>query len=169
MNGNVSWTGVKPFEEPLEFSERDRRDLLNAQGPVIAHGYRYRLKSVENYGTDGTPRDVLELLPVPAIDLFATVLYLPQLDLTPQGEENPEVYYAGMKGIAEEWLALDALIVLKGKTDEQTALWERRKVEIEAELLAHAGQRDAAQPKHIRQVYQRTRPPRRRYPWPRGG
>lgn len=172
VKGSTVWTGVpKTFEEPLEFGERERRDLLNADGPTTPQGYRYRLTAIENYASAAQPRDLIEILPVPAIDLFVTAIYLPQLDLEPQGGENPEVWYAGMKGIAEEWLILDALIVLKGKTDEQTALWERRKLEVEAELLNAAGQRDAGQPKRIRQVWHRTRTglPAGRPPWLRGG
>lgn len=166
--GQLVWSGSGDYCEALEFSERDRVELLNDATTRGPDGRRYRLYTIENYGTEGTPRDVVELLPFAREDLFVTVLYLPALDLDLVGTETPEVYYQDIKGLGEEWLALDALIVLKGKTDDQTALWERRKAEVGAQLLALAGAKDAAQPKRIRQVHHRTGAARaadRRYPW----
>lgn len=164
----VLWSPVGDRVEPLEFSERDRVDLLNNTSPTL-DSYRYRLRAVEGYLGTG-PRDILEILPVPTEDLFATAYYLPQLTLQ---EVESDVTYQGIKGIAEEWLILDVLIGLKAKTDDQVAVWLQRKAEIEAQLRAQATDRDAAQPARIRQVWHRTdagRPmdapwDRRRYPW----
>lgn len=164
----TQWLPTGDRVESLEFSERDRVELLNNTSPTLS-SYRYRLRAVEGYLGTG-PRDILEILPVPTEHLFVTTLYLPQLTLT---AVEGEVTYQGIKGIAEEWLILDVLISLKAKTDDQVAVWLQRKAEIEAQLRAQATDRDAAQPAHIRQVWHRTdagRPmdapwDRRRYPW----
>lgn len=157
----VAWRGTGDRVEPVEFSERDRVDLLNDTSPRLTD-YRYRLRAVESYA-GGAPRDILEILPVPVEDLFGVVYYLPQLTL---GEVEGDVTYQGVKGIAEEWLILDVLLTVKGKTDEAATIWRERRAEVQAQLLAQAGDRDAAQPKRIRQVWERTGVGReRRKPW----
>lgn len=154
------WSPVGDRVEPLEFSERDRVDLLNDTSPTLGD-YRYRLRGVESYL--GSPRDVLEILPVPVEDLFGTAYYLPSLDLT---EVEDDVAYQGVKGIAEEWLILDVLLTVKGKTEEVMGIWRERRAEVQAQLLAEAGDRDAGQPKRIRQVWHRTGAGReKRLPW----
>nr|MCU0659943.1 hypothetical protein [Polyangiaceae bacterium] len=109
------------------------------------------------------PVDKIEILPRAAEPLFFTALYLPQLDLTPV---EGEVYYAGVKGIAEEWLILDALLTVKGKTDEASTFWRERKAEVEQQLRQQAADRDAGQAKRIRPTWHRTHTGRvARYPW----
>lgn len=157
---STSWSPVGDRVEPLEFSERDRVDLLNDTSPTLGD-YRYRLRAVESYL--GSPRDVLEVLPVPTEDLFGTAFYLPSLALT---EVEDDVVYQGVKGIAEEWLILDVLLTVKGKTEEVMGIWRDRKAEVQAQLLQQASDRDAAQPKRIRQVWHRTGAGReKRLPW----
>lgn len=165
---STSWSPTGDRVEPLEFSERDRVDLLNDTSPDLDN-YRYRLRAMESYL--GAPRDVLEILPVPTEDLFATAIYLPQLTLA---EVADDVTYAGVKGIAEEWLILDVLLTVRGKTDEASTLWRDRKAEVQQQLMAQATDRDAAQPSAIRKVWHRTDAgrlrddPRQRYrgyPW----
>jgi hypothetical protein len=161
------WEPTGEPEEVLEFGERDRVELMRLSSPGLAD-YRYRLRAVEFELTG--PVDKIEILPRAREPLFFTALYLPQLDLTPV---EGEVYYAGVKGIAEEWLILDVLISLKAKTDEQTGAWNARKNEIQGELERAATDRDAAQPARIRQVWHRTDIGRpmdrfgRRLPWHR--
>lgn len=162
--GSLVWAGTGDFFEPKEFGERDRVDLLNTR-QAQAGDLRYRLRAIEAYSTEEAPRDVLEILPVVTEDVFLTLLYLPTLDLE---VVEGDVFYQEGKGIAEEWLILDTLIVLRGKTDDQTALWERRKVEIQQQLLQQATDRDSAQSPGIRQVFQRPSGRRRtdaRWPW----
>ncbi len=163
----TSWSGTGDRVEPLEFSERDRVDLLNNGSPCLTD-YRYRLRAVESYA-GGAPRDILEILPVPVEHLWATAYYLPQLTLA---EVDNDVTYQGVKGIAEEWLILDVLLTVKGKTDEAATIWRERRAEVQAQLLAQAGDRDAAQPAAIRKVWHRTDAAplrdhvhRRGYPW----
>lgn len=162
------WEPVGEPEEVLEFGERDRLDLMRLTSPILTD-YRYRLRAVEFELTG--PVDKIEILPRAAEPLFFTALYLPQLDLTPV---EGEVYYAGVKGIAEEWLILDALLTVKGKTDEASAFWRERKAEVEQQLRQQAADRDAGQPGAIRKVWRRTdagllrsdaRYHRRGYPW----
>lgn len=163
----TSWSGTGDRVEPQEFSERDRVDLLNDGSPGLTD-YRYRLRAVESYAGGG-PRDILEILPVPVEHLWATAYYLPQLTLA---EVEGDVTYQGIKGIAEEWLILDVLLTIKGKTDEAAALWKTRRDEVQAQLLQQASDRDAAQPAAIRKVWHRTDAAslrdhvhRRGYPW----
>lgn len=152
--GTFVWSGTGDFFELLEFGERDRVELQNWRGSVPIDRYRYRLRAEEAYGITEEPRDLIEVLPLATEDLFLSIFYLPQLDLT--ASEGGEVNYAGVKGIAEEWLILDVLVTIKGKTDEQVTLWQQRKTEIEAQLRAQATDRDAAQPSEIRKVWHRT-------------
>lgn len=154
--GTMVWRGDGKFYEALEFSERDRVELLNDTSTTGPDGRRYRLRAVENYGTDSAPRDILELLPIASEHLFVTALYLPSLDLELVGETDTDVLYAGVKGIAEEWLILDVLTTIKAKTEAETAFWERRRAQVEQQLLDQATSRDAAQPPRIRQVWHRT-------------
>lgn len=151
---SLSFSGTGDFFEALEFGERDRVDLLNNSSPTI-DGYRYRLLAQENYGGTGHTRDLLEILPLAGEELFITILYLPSLDLTSAGSPA-DVRYAGVKGIAEEWMILDVLLTLCGKTNEHSGLWERRKAEIEAQFRQQVADRDSAQPARIRQVWHRT-------------
>lgn len=146
-------TGTGDFFELLEFGERDRVELLNRTVGVPIDQYRYRLRAEESYGTANEPRDLVEVLPLANEGLFVSIYYLPQLDLTPV---EGDVQYAGAKGVAEEWLILDVLTTIKGKTNEEIALWQGRKGEIEAQLRAQATNRDAAQPPAIRKVWDRT-------------
>lgn len=167
----TTWEGTGDYREPLEFSERHRVDLLNTRSPGLCD-YRYRLRATE-VGDAGQPRDQVEILPVPTTDLYLTAVYLPALTLpTVLIGDVEDVYYMGVKGIAEEWLILDALVTVKGKTNEEIATWERRKGEVLLQLLEQAPDRDSAQPKRVRQVYHRTQagkyPPPGRYPWLRG-
>lgn len=168
-SGTMTWSGTGEIVEPLEFGERDRVDLLNCTSPTL-DSYRYRLRAVESYA-EGGPRDLIELLPIPTENLWGTAYYLPQLTLA---EVDGDVTYQGVKGIAEEWLILDVLLTVKGKTDETSAFWRERKAEIEAQLRQQAADRDAAQPGAIRKVWHRTdagtlrddpRYHRRGYPW----
>lgn len=169
VEGSVYWSAAGDRVEPIEFSERDRVDLLNTASPTL-DTFRYRLRAVEDHDEEG-PRDVLEILPVPTEHLWATAYYLPTL-LLPQ-DLSGDVRYKGIKGLGEEWLILDVLISLKGKTDEQVTLWQRRRDEVLSQLLAQASDRDAAQPARIRQTWHRTDAGRpldrgdlsRRYPW----
>lgn len=169
IEGSTSWSPSGDRVEPLEFSERDRVELLNTTSPTL-DTYRYRLRAIEDHNEEG-PRDVLEILPVPTEHLWATAYYLPTL-LLPQ-DQGGDVRYKGIKGLGEEWLILDVLIALKGKTDEQTTLWQRRRDEVLSQLLAQASDRDAAQPARIRQTWHRTDAGRpldrvdlsRRHPW----
>lgn len=154
--GGTVWTGNGDYCEALEYSERDRVELLNNRSATGPGCRRYRLRAVENYGTDSAPRDILELLPIASEDLFVTALYLPSLDLELVGETDTDVLYAGVKGIAEEWLILDVLTTIKAKTEAETAFWERRRNVVEQQLLDQATSRDAAQPPRIRQVWHRT-------------
>lgn len=152
IEGPLSWSGLGDRVEPLEFGPRDRVELLNDSSPTL-DTYRYRIRAIEDYLGTG-PRDVLEVLPPPVEDLWLTLYYLPQLALTPG--EGGDVFYQGIKGIAEEWLILDVLISLKAKTDDQTSAWRERKAEIEGQLRAQATDRNAAQPGRIRQTWHRT-------------
>jgi hypothetical protein len=170
-SSTLTWSGAGESVEPLEFGERERVDLLNHASPTLLD-YRYRLRAVEAYsGSGGGPRDILEILPVPTEDLWGTAYYLPTLTLT---EVSGDVSYQGVKGIAEEWLILDVLLTVKGKTDEASTFWRERKAEVEAQLRQQASDRDAAQPSQIRKVWHRTdagtlradgRYHHRGYPW----
>lgn len=152
--GNDFITGTGEFYEALEFGERDRVDLLNDSNPSI-NGYRYRLLAEENYNSAGATRDLIEVLPLAGEELFFTIIYLPSLDLA-SGGTPADVRYAGVKGIAEEWLILDVLISLCGKTNENYTLWAQRKAEIEGQFAAQLQNRDSAQPARIRQTWHRT-------------
>lgn len=149
------YSGVGDFYEPQEFGGRDRVDLRNNLNPSLDE-FRYRVLALDQ----ASPRSAIELLPIARTSLFLTLHYLPYLALD---EVEGDVTY-NLEKVDEEWLLVDVLQSLLAKTEDERGVFESKKAEIAADILTHAGSRDASQPRKIRQVYERSRrpwPPRR--------
>lgn len=148
------YSGEGDFYEPQEFGGRDRVELRNTLTPSM-HEYRYRVLDIESES-----RGAIELLPITHTSLFLTLHYLPYLTLA---EVEGDTTYQ-LEKVDEEWLLVDVLQTLLSKTADERGVFESKKAETLADILTHAGSRDASQPRKIRQVYERNRrpwPPRR--------
>lgn len=113
----------------------------------------------------GTPQASarIRFLPAPPAVWCLRYLYLPTLDLTPDGSGEP--VYDGINGW-ESYVVAHAAITIAGMEESDPGLWIAKKAEIKARIAGLAVDRDQAQPQRVSDRRFGAHRRLRRYPWP---